>query len=124
MDLFVRGPERKLVVVEPDFAGGVGAVQTIDVSRAPPFVVVTAPEPVSSDPIIRILPIPGALPQVPQAYVINRFQADNIQWLDPDTAFATRRLGGVAAQWSTGNGSNPQDALPISPTKLYVTLQQ
>ena len=124
MDLFVRGPERKLVVVEPDFAGGVGAVQTIDVSRAPPFVAVTAPDPVSSDPIIRILPIPGALPQVPQAYVINRFQADNIQWLDPDAAFATRRLGGVAAQWSTGNGSNPQDALPISATKLYVTLQQ
>lgn len=124
MDLFVRGPERKLVVVEPDFAGGVGAVQTVDVSRAPPFVVVTAPEPVSSDPIVRILPIPGVLPQVPQAYVINRFQADNIQWLDPDSAFATRRLGGVAAQWSTGNGSNPQDVAPVSPTKLYVSLQQ
>lgn len=124
MDLYLHAGERKLVVAEPDFSGGVGAVQVIDVTRTPPLVAVTAPEPVSSDPVVRVQSIPGTLPNVPTAFVINRFGADNIQWLDPTAGFATRRIGGVPAQWSTGNGSNPQDALPVSPTKLYVTLQQ
>jgi hypothetical protein len=123
MDLFVSGPARRLVLVEPDFSGGVGAVEVVDLTRTPPLVAALGPDPVSSDPVVRIAPIPGVVPQVPQAYVVNRFGADNIQWLDPESGFATRTLSGVRAQWSTGNGSNPQDALPVSATKLYVTLQ-
>jgi len=48
-------------------------------------------------------------------YVVNRTGADNIQILDPQNGFATVR------QFSTGNGSNPQDVAFASPTKMYVT---
>jgi DNA-binding beta-propeller fold protein YncE len=48
-------------------------------------------------------------------YVINRGGADNIQILDPDAGFSTVR------QFTTGNGSNPQDVAFASPTKMYVT---
>jgi hypothetical protein len=48
-------------------------------------------------------------------YVVNRAGADNIQILDPDAGFSTVR------QFTTGNGSNPQDIAFASPTKMYVT---
>ncbi|MCK4775727.1 MAG: hypothetical protein KAT30_13100, partial [Candidatus Krumholzibacteria bacterium] len=48
-------------------------------------------------------------------YVVNRAGADNIQILDPDNNFSTVR------QFSTGNGSNPQDVAFASATKMYVT---
>jgi len=47
--------------------------------------------------------------------MVNRFQADNIQTLDPTRDFAT------VSQCSTGNGSNPHDIAVLSPTKAYVT---
>jgi hypothetical protein len=48
-------------------------------------------------------------------YVVSRTGADNIQILDPDNNFSTVR------QFSTGNGSNPQDVAFASATKMYVT---
>jgi len=48
-------------------------------------------------------------------YVINRFGQDNIQVIDPSRGFTTVR------QFSTGNGSNPQDIAFISTTKAYVS---
>ena len=48
-------------------------------------------------------------------YVVNRFGQDNIQVIDPAQGYATVR------QFSTGNGSNPQDICFVSPTKAYVT---
>ena len=47
-------------------------------------------------------------------YVINRFGQDNIQVIDPGNHFATVK------QFSTGNGSNPQDIAFLSATKAYV----
>ncbi len=48
-------------------------------------------------------------------YVVNRFGQDNIQVIDPAQGYATVR------QFSTGNGSNPQDIAVVSPTKAYVS---
>ncbi len=48
-------------------------------------------------------------------YVVNRFGQDNIQVIDPAQNYATVR------QFSTGNGSNPQDICFVSPNKAYVT---
>jgi hypothetical protein len=48
-------------------------------------------------------------------YVINRTGADNIQILDPANGFSTVR------QFSTGNGSNPQDIAFAAPDKMYVS---
>jgi hypothetical protein len=48
-------------------------------------------------------------------YVINRTGADNIQILDPANNFLTVR------QFSTGNGSNPQDVAFAGPAKMYVS---
>ncbi|HVM95588.1 MAG TPA: hypothetical protein VMT89_04330, partial [Candidatus Acidoferrales bacterium] len=50
-----------------------------------------------------------------RVYIVNRFQADNIQTLDPSRDFAT------VSQCSTGNGSNPHDIALVSATKAYVT---
>jgi hypothetical protein len=48
-------------------------------------------------------------------YVVNRAGADNIQVLNPNTAFST------TIQFSTGNGSNPHDVSVFDATKCYVT---
>ncbi len=48
-------------------------------------------------------------------YVINRFGQDNIQVIDPVNGYTTRR------QFSTGNGSNPQDIAFVSPVKAYIS---
>jgi hypothetical protein len=49
-----------------------------------------------------------------RAWVINRFGGDNLQAIDP-AACAT------VEQHSTGNGSNPQDAVFASETRVYVS---
>ena len=51
-----------------------------------------------------------------KVYVINRFGADNITVLD------TADLTTAIAQFSTGNGTNPQDMAFVSDTKAYVSL--
>jgi hypothetical protein len=50
-----------------------------------------------------------------RVYILGRFGCDFVQVVD-GTTFATVR------QWSTGNGTNPQDIEIVSPTKSYVSL--
>ncbi len=64
-------------------------------------------ESISGDPVVRA----GS----GGVYVVNRFFFDNVQSLDPASRFRT------ALQFSTGNGSNPHDALPVDSARLYVT---
>lgn len=47
-------------------------------------------------------------------YVVNRFGADSIQVIDPKT-------WNVIANYSTGNGSNPQDIVVVSDSKAYIS---
>jgi DNA-binding beta-propeller fold protein YncE len=58
-------------------------------------------------------PVAASSRQIP--LIINRFFFDNIQVLDPESEFLT------ALQFSTGNGSNPHDALMADDERLYVT---
>lgn len=51
-------------------------------------------------------------------YVVNRLGGDNIQVVDPANGFS------VTAQFSTGQGTNPQDLIAVSSTKAYVSLYQ
>ncbi len=51
-------------------------------------------------------------------YVVNRTPADNVQVLDPGAGFST------ISQFSTGNGTNPQDIAFRSPTKAYIPLYE
>jgi len=51
-----------------------------------------------------------------KVYVINRFGFDNITVLD------TADLSRAVTQFSTGNGTNPQDMAFVSDTKAYVSL--
>ncbi len=51
-------------------------------------------------------------------YVVNRLGGDNVQVVDPADGFA------VIGQFSTGQGTNPQDLIPVSGTKAYVSLYQ
>ncbi|HOY64464.1 MAG TPA: hypothetical protein PK745_14930, partial [bacterium] len=48
-------------------------------------------------------------------FVINRYGQDNITVLDPADGLS------LVTQFSTGNGSNPQDVAAISATKAYVS---
>jgi len=49
-------------------------------------------------------------------YVINRWQADNIQVINPADNYAT------VGQYSTGNGTNPQDIAFASSEKAYISM--
>lgn len=51
-------------------------------------------------------------------YVVNRLGGDNIQVVDPTEGFD------VVAQFSVGQGTNPQDLIAVSATKAYVSLYQ
>jgi DNA-binding beta-propeller fold protein YncE len=72
----------------------------------PPWPVETGLEPVSADPVVRYA---GG-----RIYVVNRFGADNIQVIDPET-FDT------IAECSVGAGSNPNDIVVIDEHRAYVT---
>jgi hypothetical protein len=50
--------------------------------------------------------------------IVGRFGCDYLQFLDTQNGFAT------TAQWSTGNGTNPQDFVTVSPTRIYVSLYE
>ncbi|MBI1798980.1 MAG: T9SS type A sorting domain-containing protein [Candidatus Eisenbacteria bacterium] len=51
-------------------------------------------------------------------YVVNRFGQDNIQVIDPASAYAT------VLQFSTGVGTNPQDIAFLTPTRAFVPLYE
>lgn len=94
--------QSRAFVYTTDF--GSGAISTIELG--PPRTAVIDRASVCSDAVIRYF--------FGQLYVIERFGCDNIRILDP-VSF------GVVRQFSTGNGSNPNDICVISPTKAYVT---
>lgn len=48
--------------------------------------------------------------------IIGRFGCDYVQFVDPQSGFAT------TGQWSTGNGTNPQDFVTCSASRIYVSL--
>ena len=89
-----------------DFQSPVGCASWVEI--APPRTPHPCVESLSSDPVAR-----WAFGLI---YVVNRFQADNIQILDPSNSFHTVR------QFSVGNGTNPQDIMVVSPTKAFVSL--
>jgi len=94
--------ETRAFVLTTDFSTGRLSVANLD-TRA----VTKDVAPVYSDAVMRRYA--GLL------YVVNRFGQDNIQVIDPALNYATVR------QFSTGNGSNPQDICFVSATKAYVT---
>lgn len=97
-----RGAQSRAFVLTTDFStGGLSAVQ-LDTRAVTPDVA-----PVHSDAVARWHD--GLL------YVVNRFGQDNIQVIDPAQNYATVR------QFSTGNGTNPQDICFVTAGKAYVT---
>jgi flagellar hook capping protein FlgD len=96
------GAETRAFVLTTDFSTGKLSVANLD-TRAVTKDVAS----VHSDAVMRWY---GGL-----LYVVNRFGQDNIQVIDPALGYSTIR------QFSTGNGSNPQDICFASPTKAYVT---
>jgi len=90
-------------VAATDFSSGCASW----VESAPPRTAHDCVEALSSDPVCR-----WAFGKV---YVVNRFGFDNVQVLDPGNNFQT------AAQYSVGNGTNPQDIAVVSPTKAFVS---
>ena len=93
--------QTKAFVLTTDFSTGSLSVNPLGTTT-----VLQDVEPVHSDAVMRWY---GGL-----LYVVNRFGQDNIQVIDPATYTTVR-------QFSTGNGSNPQDIVFISPTKAYVS---
>ncbi len=93
-----------LVVAAADYSGTEGRVFASTPAANP--TVATAPDPVSTDVVLRTA---GG-----QVYALNRFGADNLQSLDPAQGLAT------TYQVSTGSGSNPHD-LALAGDRLYVT---
>jgi hypothetical protein len=97
--------DERAFVALTDFQTGSFGTITLDAPRS-----ITPASPqraINSDAVVRAA---GG-----RVYVVNRFQADNIQTLDPSRDFAT------LSQCSTGNGSNPYDIALASATKAYVT---
>ncbi len=98
--------QRRYLVAGTDF-GVTGTVSLIKVRYDTTFEIRRDLEVVSGDPVVRA--------EGNGVFVVNRYFFDNIQALDPAAGFST------ALQFSTGNGSNPHDALEVDPNRLYVT---
>ena len=90
------------VITSTDFAA-IGLLSLLDLTT---FEITNNVAEVSTDPVPRVFD--GII------YVINRFFADNVQVIDPNEGFAT------TDQFTTENGSNPQDAVVIGDL-AYVT---
>lgn len=91
-------------VVCTDFVSGALSSVSLDTRAVTPDV-----EPAGADAVLRWH---GGL-----VWIVNRFGADNLQAVDPAT-------GATVRQFSTGNGSNPQDVVFVSPTKAFVSLYE
>lgn len=96
-----RAAESRAFVLTTDFS--TGSLSTVDLATR---AVSQDVEPAVSDATFRWYQ--GNL------YIVNRFGGDNVQVVDGATL-------NTVHQWSTGNGSNPQDICFVSPTKAYVT---
>ena len=98
--------QRRYLVAGTAF-GVTGTVSLVTVRYNTSFLVDDDLEAISGDPV--------ATASEGGVFIVNRFFFDNIQVLDPETGYAT------ALQFSTGNGSNPHDALAVDPNRLFVT---
>ncbi|MEL6181065.1 MAG: hypothetical protein AAFS10_19060, partial [Myxococcota bacterium] len=96
-----------VVVLMSDFQTGLYGVVDVAPGCAPSEMAMPPQNMVHSDAVGRV---EGGL-----VYVINRLGADNVQILDPASSFAT------VAQWSVGNGTNPQD-IAFQGDTSYVSL--
>ena len=93
--------QSKAFVLTSDFSSG--SLSTVNLNSR---VVSQDVEPAGSDAVMRWYG--GNL------YIVNRFGADNVQVVNGLTLDTSH-------QFSTGNGSNPQDICFVSPTKAYVS---
>jgi hypothetical protein len=83
------------------------------------FATMTLDEPRQVDPVTSQRQIHNdAVPRVFRGlvYLVNRFDGDSIQVLDPENDFAT------LSNCTTGGGSNPHDIAVLNDEKAYVTL--
>ena len=100
--LFASGPalaaQTRAFILTTDFSTGSLSVNALGTTAVTKDVAA-----VHSDAVMRWY---GGL-----LYVVNRFGQDNIQVIDPAQGYATVR------QFSTGNGTNPQDICFVSPTR-------
>ncbi len=97
---FVAVKRRRYLVAGTDRLA-IGKVSVVSVRYDTRFAVEDDLEVTSSDPMTRV--------EDGRPFVINRLSFDNLQGLDPFAAFAT------SFQHSTGNGSNPHDAVLLPP---------
>ncbi len=97
---------RRFIVAGSDFLSG-GRVSEVSQRRQEVIVARHRLELTSPDAVIRRT--------ASSVYVVNRLGYDNLQRLDPADDFRASWEAGV------GPGSNPQDVLELSPSKLYVT---
>ena len=98
-----RALETRAFIAATDYLTG----SLASISFGPPRVAAPNVASVSPDPLVRWYD--GLV------YVVNRFNYDNIQVLDPANNFS------VVRQFSVGNGANPHDIEFASATKAYVT---
>ena len=92
----------QVVAIATDFSTGFLSVMEAE----PPWTAQSNVEPTHSDARVRTW---GR-----RVYAVNRFGADNVQWIDPDGGWQT------VCQFSVGPGSNPQDLIVVSSEKAYV----
>ncbi len=98
--------QRRYLVAGTDF-GVTGTVSLVRVRYDTKVLVDQDLEAISGDPV--------ATASGGGVFIVNRFFFDNVQILDPAAEYTT------ALQFSTGNGSNPHDALAVDPNRLFVT---
>lgn len=95
---FIAVKQRRYLVAGTDLQV-IGKVAVVTVRYDRTFAVDADLEVISADPIARV--------EDGRPFVVNRYQFDNLQGLDPFASFLT------AFQHSTGNGSNPHDLVVV-----------
>jgi len=97
--------QRRYLVAASDF-GLQGTASVVTVRFNTQFRTARDVELISGDPV--------ASSSRGRAFIVNRLFFDNVQILDPARGFAT------ALQFSSGNGSNPHDALMPDTSRVYI----
>jgi hypothetical protein len=99
------GAADRALILNTDFA--TGYYSRLDL--APPFTSTPNIQSTCADAAARV--------RGDRLYILGRFGCDFVQVVDP-TTLAT------LDQFSTGNGTNPQDIIVVTPTKAYVSLYE